>query len=133
MTLQPPAVIFGDAELWATTYLRSALAARLEPYAAARVSNQKSTTKQARQVVVRRDGGRQDGLFDFPRLTVRVWADDEQDAADLSRLVRALLMVAPGDGPCVRVESTTGPQGLPGDSQPQKFFTVDVKMRGVDL
>lgn len=133
MTLQPPSVIFDDAELWATTYLRAALAARSETYADARVSNTKSTSKKPRQVVVRRDGGPQDGLFDTARLTVRVWCDDEQDAADLSRLVRALLMVAPGNGPVVSVESPVGPQGVPGDSQPQKFFQADVKMRGASL
>ena len=129
--------IFPDVELWATTYLRAALAARPEPYAVARVGNSKASEKvkpyPARQVVVRRDGGPQDGLFDDARVTVRVWGDDEQDAADLSRLVRALLMVAPGDGPVVRVESSTGPQGVPGDTQPQKFFTVDIRTRGSDL
>jgi hypothetical protein len=126
-----------DVELWATGYLRTALVARPESYAVARVDNAKASEKvrpyPARQVVVRRDGGPQDGLFDNARLTVRVWADDEQDAADLARLVRALLMVAPGNGPVVRVESSTGPQGVPGDSQPQKFFTADVQTRGSAL
>jgi len=134
MSWQPPAVVMPDAELWATTYIRTALAARPESYAAGvTVDNEKPTTTKPRIVTVRRDGGRQEGLFDFPRLTVRVWADDEQEASDLARLVRALLMVAPGSGPVVRVESTTGPQGVPGDSQPQKFFTVDVKTRGSAL
>lgn len=133
MSWQPPAVVHPDAELWATGYLRAALAARPEPYADASVANDKAKASKPRKVVVRRDGGRQEGLFDFPRLTVRVWALDGQEAADLSRLVRALLMVAPGSGPVVRVESTTGPQGIPDESGSQKFFTVDVKTRGSNL
>lgn len=132
--LQPPAVVFPDVELWATTYLRAALAGRPEAYAAgAFVSNKKPTANRAKTVVVRRDGGPQVGLFDFARLTVRVWDDDEQTASDLARLVRALLMVSPGNGPVVGVESPSGPQGVPDSAQPQKFLSVELKMRGVDF
>lgn len=130
---QPAAVLHPDAELWATGYLRAALTARAEPYAASvRVSNAKTNTP-GRQVVVRRDGGPQDGLFDLPRLTVRVWAATEQETGDLARLVRALLVGSPGNGPVVAAVSFTGPQGVPDASGPQKFFTVDLTMRGVNL
>lgn len=131
--LQPVAVLHPDAELWATGYLRAALAARTEPYATSvRVSNEKKATA-GRQVVVRRDGGPQDGLFDLPRLTVRVWAGTEQEAGDLARLCRSLLVASPGNGPVVGATSSTGPQGVPDAAGPQKFFTVDLKTRGVNL
>lgn len=134
MTLQPAAVVFDDAELVATSYLRGALAARSEPYAdSVYVGNTKPVTNRPRAVVVRRDGGPQDGVFDTARLTVRVWANDEQECADLARLVRALLVVSPGTGRVVSASSPQGPQGVPGDSQPQKFFTVELKMRGANL
>jgi hypothetical protein len=134
MTFQPPAVLFPDVELWASAYLRTALAARPEAYAAdVRVANSKSTTTTNRQVVVRRDGGAQNGVLDFPRLSVRVWANREQDAADLSRLVQALLMVSPGNGPVVACTSLSGPQGIPDESQPQKFLAVELTVRGANL
>lgn len=134
MTLQPAAVIFPDVELWATGYLRTALAARSEPYAAGvGVANDKSKTTAEKKVVVRRDGGPQRGLFDFPRLTVRVWADKEQDASDLARLVQALLVVSPGNGPVVKASVLSGPQGIPDASQPQKYLAVELQTRGVDL
>ena len=134
MTWQPAAVQFEDEVLLVCDYLRSALAARTEPYAAGvYVGNEKPSTNRARAVVVRRDGGPQQGLFDTARLTVRVWADHEQDAADLARLVRALLVVSPGTGPIVGALSPQGPMGVPDASQPQKFLTVELKLRGADL
>jgi hypothetical protein len=131
--MQPPAVLHADAELWATGFLRASLAARTEPYAVAGVGNDKAKVAQARKVVVRRDGGPQRGLFDFARLTVRIWAPTEQEASDLARLVRALLLASPGNGPVVAAESPSGPMGVPDASGPQKFLSVEVKMRGVDL
>jgi len=134
MPLQPAAVVFPDVELWATTYLRAALAARSEPVAAGvGVANDKAKTSAVKKVVVRRDGGPQRGLFDFPRLTVRVWAPVEQDASDLARLVQALLIVSPGSGPVVAATSLSGPQGVPDDSGPQKYMSVELKTRGVNL
>lgn len=134
MTFQPAAVIFPDVELWATGYLRTALAARPEAYAAdVWVSNKKPATNQPRTVVVRRDGGPQNGVLDNPRLTVRVWATKEQDASDLARLVQALLVVSPGSGPVVAADVLSGPQGIPDDSQPQKLLSVELTVRGSAL
>jgi len=134
MTFQPPRVIFPDVELWATGYLRAALAARPESYATgAFVSNKKPSANRRKTVVVRRDGGPQRGLFDFPRLAVRVWDDDEQTASDLARLVQALLVVSPGNGPVVAASVLSGPQGIPDDSQPQKYLSVELQTRGSAL
>lgn len=134
MTLQPAGVVAPDAELWATGALRSALAGRSEPYAAdVFVGNEKPATNRARMVVVRRDGGPMSGVFDHPRLTVRVWADLEQDASDLAGLVQALLLNAPGDGVCVAATSLSGPSGVPDDSQFQKVLTVEMQLRCTSL
>ena len=130
MTLQPLAVVAPDAELWATGYLRAALAARAETYAqGVYVSNNKPPTNRPRTVVVRRDGGLQRGAFDYPRLAVRVWADLEHEAADLSRLVQALLLTSPGDGVCVAATSLSGPSAIADASQFQKYLTVELQMR----
>lgn len=130
MTMQPASVLFPDIELWATGYLRTALAAREEPYAAnVWVDNKKPSTNKARIVAVRRDGGAQVGLRDFPRLTVRVWADKEQDASDLSRLVCALMVNARGSGHVANVGVIAGPMGVPDSAQPQKFMTFEVTTR----
>ena len=134
MSWQQPRVLFPDVELWATGYLRTKLAVRAEPFAATvHVANVKPATNRPRIVVVRRDGGPQRGLFDFPRLAVRVWADKEQDAADLARLVQALLVTAPGTGPVVAATVLSGPQGIPDDSQPQKYLSVELQTRGTPL
>lgn len=73
------------------------------------------------------------GVFDHPRLTVRVWADVEQDASDLAGLVQALLLNAPGDGVCVAATSLSGPSGVPDDSQFQKVLTVEMQLRCTSL
>lgn len=134
MTLQPAGVVPPDVELWATGYLRTFLAARTEPYAqTVYVSNAKPTTNRARTVVVRRDGGPVRGVFDYPRVTVRVWANDEREAADLSRLIVGALKIAPGDGPCVATLDVFGPSPVPDDSQPQRLINAELQMRCTDL
>ena len=129
MTLQRPEQLAPDAELLVTGYLRTALSTRTEPYAASvRVSNAKAGTN-ARQVVVRRDGGPQRGLFDFPRLGVRVWAATEQDATDLARLVQALLLNSPGTSGIVQATSLGGPSPVPDAAGPHRYLTVELKIR----
>jgi hypothetical protein len=133
VTLQPAEQVAPDVELILTGYLRAALGARPEPYAAGvRVSNAK-VGNTARQVVIRRDGGAQRGVFDFPRLGVRVWADVEQEASDLARLVQALLLDAAGSNGIVRATSLSGPSGVPDEAQPQKYLTVELTIRCTDL
>lgn len=135
MTLQPVGVLFPDAELWATTHLRAALSDRAESYATgAFVSNAVPTTRRDRMVIVRRDGGADDGLFDHPRLSVQTWAKTEQDATDLARLVSALMRTLPGDGVCTSVRKNSGPNAVPDPSgQPLRYQVFDVTLRGVNL
>lgn len=128
MTLQPAGVVAPDVELILTGYLRTALAGRTEPYAAGvRVSNTK--VGNVRQVVVRRDGGPQRGVFDYPRISIRVWDAEEKDASDLARLVQALLLDSPGTSGIVRATSLGGPSGVPDSAQPQKYLTAELVVR----
>lgn len=134
MTLQPTHLVAPDAELWATGRLRELLADRDEPYAQdVHVDNKKPSSNKPRTVVVRRDGGPQRGVFDYPRLGVRVWADVEQQANDLARLVQALFLTTPGDGVCVRITSLSGPSPIEDTSQFQKYLTLEAQLRCVSL
>lgn len=131
-----PVLVFPDVEMWACTYLRQALAARAEPYAAnVYVGNVVPDKRAQRMAVVRRDGGaRQDRTpWDHARLTVRVWAGSEQEVNDLSRLVAALLWAAPDGDPVIRVQQETGPTPVADDSrQPLRLQTFDLTVRGSD-
>lgn len=128
------AVTFPDVELWATAFLRSALAARSEPYAAGVfVGITVPDARSDRMVVVRRDGGpRLDQVRESARLTVRVWGRSDQEASDLARLVAALLWASPDGAPVVRVSQSSGPSAVP-DVQPQRLMVFDVLVRGSDL
>lgn len=130
MTMQPPAVLFADAVGWACAYLAPALVARGE--SGVRVSALRGTSE--REVVIRRDGGRSDGVFDAARLTVRVFALTEHEATRLASVVRALLLVAPRtDSVAVRVVSLSGPNAVPDLAGPQVLMSFDVTLRGADL
>ena len=133
MSLQPAAIVFPDAELWATGALRAALAGRAEPYAAGvKVSNAVPSTRPVRLVTIRRDGGAANGVLDLPRLAVNVWAATDQDATDLARLVAALLWSLPGDGVCVAMTQVAGPSPI-ADAQPRRFMSFEAALRGSDL
>ena len=126
-----PVVVQPDVELWATGYLRAALAARPESYAVGvRVSNAK--VGNVRQVVVRRDGGpRLDLVREAARLGVNVWGETEQDATDLARLVAALLWAAPDGNPVVKVTQPGGISPVADSSgQPLRYMTFEITTRG---
>jgi hypothetical protein len=131
-----PPIVVPDLELWATGYLRTALAARDEPYAAdVHVDIRAPRPRTDRMVTVRRDGGaRLDLVRDAARLAVRVWATTEQDATDLARLVRALLHAGADGTTVVAVRDLSGPSAVPDPSeQPQRYLLVEVILRGADL
>lgn len=126
-------IVHPDVELWATGYLRTALAARGEAYAAGvLVSNTVPATRAGRMVVVRRDGGpRTDVLRDVARLAVRVWAGTEQEATDLARLVSGVLAAAATGSPVARVVVVSGPSPVADPSgQPLRFMAFEVTTRG---
>jgi hypothetical protein len=135
MTAPWPVTIFPDVELWACGFLQAELAARPEPYAAGvYVGNTVPEQRAARMVVVRRDGGpRLDRTRELARLTVRTWANSEQEVTDLGRLVAALLWTAPDGQPVIRVEQSTGLTPVADDSrQPLRLQTFELTVRGTD-
>lgn len=126
-----PIVVTPDVELWATGWLRGALAGRSEPYAAGVfVGNVVPSPRRDRMVIFRRDGGpRADLLYETARLGVNVWATTEQEASDLARLVQGLLLSVQGVGPVTKVDSLSGPSAI-ADVQPRRYLTVEAVVRG---
>jgi len=122
---------FGDVDLWATGYLRAALALRAEAYATGvTVGTTVPTTIPARLVTIRRDGGpRVNMRQEVARLGVNVWAATEQDAADLARLVRALFAAAVGNGSVKKVAEIAGPSPI-ADTKPRRYFVVELTITG---
>jgi len=123
--------IFDDVELWACTWLRGKLAARSEAYTTGVVvSNAVPTTRPARLVTVRRDGGpKVNPLTEAARIGVNVWAATEADATNLARLTRAILSGAAGQGPVRRVTETSGPSPIP-DVVPRRYFVAELLVHG---
>lgn len=130
------AVIFPDAELWATGAIRAALAGRTEPFAqSVYVSNAVPTTRRDRMVICRRDGGpRLDITREAARLGVQVWGSTEQEATDLARLVSALFGAAADGNPVLRVTQPSGPTPVADSSgQPLRYLTFELTVRGSNL
>jgi hypothetical protein len=144
--------LFPDAELVAVTYLRAALAARAEAYAAGvQVHNVVPAGVRVPKLVrIRRTGGTQLNLAaDSPRLQVQVGystdapVTDEHDRQQLAQLVWALLRAAvgqevtvpgwPAPVVCYRVATFGGPVNLPDPADSTRRITqltVEVGMRG---
>lgn len=134
--MQPARIVFPDVPLWATAYLRAALADRTEAYAnSVHVGTQMPAKRPKRAVILRRDGGtRIDSTRESARLSAQVWAGTEQDVNDLTRLVRALVWAAPNGDPVVRVDDSAGPSTIVDESeQPGRYMTFDVIVRGTPL
>jgi hypothetical protein len=122
------AVIFPDVELWATGYLRGALAT--SGYPGIFVSNRRESQTVA--VWVRRDGGPADVVTEDARLGVNVFAATEQAVNDLARTVSALMRAAPGNGPAKWVRQPMGPSPIT-DNQPRRYMTFEVRVKGQAL
>ena len=134
-----PVIVFDDIELWTTTTLRAALAARTETYTADVIVSNKiphdpitgEPKRRDRMVIVRYDGGtRLDVVRMAERLGIQVWATTDQDATDLARLTAALLWASP-DGDPVCKAKTSGAYPVPDESrQPLVYFTAELIARG---
>lgn len=133
--MSQPLVIFPDVELWACQYLKPALDARPEPYTDdVYVGNTVPATRTERMVVVRRDGGPRQQVWDNARLTVRVWGSSEQEVNDLARMVAALLWAAPTGEPVIKVTQPTGPTPVADTSrQPLRLQSFELLVRGTHL
>lgn len=132
-----PAVIFPDTELYLTTYLRTALAARPEAYASGvTVATTIPNPRGTRMIAVRRDGGtRQDVIRETARMSLRIFADTEQNANDLTRLVRALVGACAGatSSPVVAVRESGGPVRVEDPSgQHLRLVSFDLTVRGIN-
>lgn len=134
MPWQPAALLHTDIEAWGVTFLTAALAARSESYkSGVVVSNAVPDPRPARLVTVRRDGGVPVGVLDKPRLNVGIWAMTEEDVADLTRLVSALIAGA-RTAPITNAVMVGGPVAVPDPSgQPRKSMTWELTTKGTAL
>lgn len=131
-----PAILFPIIEDWTAGYLSAALGARSELYAAnVAVSTRTPSTRAARMVVIRRDGGpRIDAVQEAARLGITVSAGSDDDAKDLAQLVRALLDRAPSAPGPVTKARTFGPSPVNDESQqPTYYLTAELTVRGTPL
>ena len=128
-------VIFPDVEAWAIGYLRGALAARQESFAAGVwVGNLLPAARPKQAVLVRDDGGPVLGdVRAVARLGINVFAQSEADVSDLANLVSALLGASADGAPVVKA-TTTRPYSVTDDAgQPRQYFTAELIIRGTNL
>lgn len=133
-------VIYPSAVAEALTFLRPALAARSEEYAAGVVvrgsvpaARPKLPSGELAPLVVLRPagGGSQVLTVDKPRLDAQVWHRDDFSAQALAQLVRGLLRSMPGEGAVRAVSDFAGPVPLdPESGQARYLLTVELTTRG---
>lgn len=137
-----PGVVHEDIEAVVLAYLKAALMARLEPYAASvtvrnRVPDESATQPwptSKRLVVVRDDGGPALGdVRAVARLGIRVWGPSEAETTDLANLVSALVASMENVGP-VRSSVAARPYDVAEPSErPHMYFTAELVVRGKNL
>lgn len=126
-----PPIVFPDVELWATAYLRGALATHGFP--GIFVSNTREDQDTA--VWVRRDGGAVVGsVLEVAHLTINVFAkgSDDSKVSLLARTVSALTRAAADGKPVCRVVEIAGPSPVV-DYLPRRYMTFDLTLRGLEL
>lgn len=131
----PFPVILPDVEALLSGYLRDALTARSEAYAAdVHVSRSLPSPRPDRAVVIRDDGGGRPGdVRGNCQVGVNVWGATPAEAMDLGNLVSALLVASLGHGPIRRV-SATRPMRLGDESeQARVYLTASLIVRGQSL
>lgn len=138
------AVLYPDAVLTVVTYLQAVLDAdATHTYAdgaavRTREPNPFPNMATSPLVTVRRVGGPDSIVIDRPRIDLQVWHATEQQAADLSNLVRALMKAMPGVRSGVTVYSVTtfsGPSLIWDTDRnlPRYLLTFEVGVRGSAL
>lgn len=117
-------------------YLRPAVAARTEPYAAGAAVHATLPTdyKGGPAIVLRAAGGTSPvQTVDRPRLAVQVWHRDDFNAAALAQLVRGLLLYElSGWGPVRNVRDFAGLAFAPDPTTnaARYLFTIELTVRG---
>lgn len=128
-------VVLPDVEALLSAYLRDALTARPEVFAAdVHVSRSLPSPRPDRAVIVRDDGGGRPGdVRGNCQVGVNVWGTSPAEAMDLGNLVSALLVASVGHGP-IRKASATRPMRLADESErPRVYLTASLIVRGQSL
>lgn len=135
MTWKQPGMVYPDIELVLGGRIRAALSARPETGTDdVLVSNRVPNPRRRRMVIVRRDGGTESGLRDRPRVSIRVWAENEKAVNDLALLVAAIVRGTPDGAPILSSVKQSGPTPIPDESdQPLRYLVFDLATRGVQL
>lgn len=132
-----PMIVSPDVEEYLTGYLRTSLASAGLPYTSSvSVSISVPDPMPNRLVVIRRDGGpRLDSIREIARLGVRVWAQTDSDANDLSAYVAALIIASPDGQPILRAAQLSALSAVaePNPERRQRFGTFELIVRGTQL
>lgn len=90
-------------------------------------SNKVPQPRQARMIIVNRDGGAFDGLVDRARIRFRVY----DDGVDLARTIVRLLPQLRANGTATYVEHLSGPLDVTDESEDQQFYLLfEIHLRG---
>jgi hypothetical protein len=123
-----PVIQMPDTELWATVFLRAALA---DP--SIRVDNKVPHPLPAQLVVVRDDGGpRNDFLHRTAVMVFNVYAPTEQAVTNLANRVEALLLSVRAVSPVEYTRSLSAPVRVE-DVRPRRYFTIELVVRGEEI
>lgn len=135
-----PLVVFPDPEAVVIGYLTTALAGRLEPYAAATVSTGFPAAAATYHVQVEFEAGNADDYPVTERAQVRVncWAPagKRTDAKALASLVQGLLYVHPGDSDLAGITLPGGRSSVVTDPDTKRlmcWFLVRVNLKATLL
>ena len=127
-------IVFPDAALTITTYLRAELAARSDT---ATVGTRVPDIRPDRFIRIERLGGVRTNLVtDSALITAECWAASESAAAELGQLVRALIFAAEGTTQTgVTIYKVTEVGGLAHfpdvDTEHERYvFTAQIGLRG---
>lgn len=130
MPWQPAAILYPDAELLLTGAFRAALLAAGEPDVY--VGREIPSKRRDRMVILTRDGGASDGLYDNPRIRCTAWDTTDQKAIDLARLVVALSPRLVLNGTVKRAQHLSGPFEV-AEPQPCQYLLFEFQTKGVPL
>ena len=129
------AVEFKDVPAALVAKVKPLLAARYSGRGAVVVSKVEPTTRPARLVTFRRDGGpRRDVASETPRIGVNVWGANDDDADRLVSFLRAVLPLTADGDPICKVTEIGGPIDVtPASGQARRYFSLEVVARGQQL
>lgn len=129
-------IVEPDVELVTIGIIRGFLSSRLEDYAQD-VKVDRRTPKEIppRMVTVRDDGGPRIDIARWqPRVGINVYADTDQNAADLARLVAAGLWAAADGDPIRKVIRPTSPVRIPEvDNRPHLYWSCELIIKGGEI